>query len=63
MQGPEGLVWINQERAALQAFLSFHQSKEGINVPILEVGEGVGSPGDTGVLPEGGGLRERRDGA
>ena len=44
-QGLDGLVWTEEERAALQAFLSHYTSKEGVDVPILEVGEGDRSPG------------------
>ena len=44
-QGPDGLVWTEEERAVLQAFLSHYTSKEGVDVPILEVGEGDRSPG------------------
>ena len=63
VQGPEGLVWTDKERAALQAFLTYYESKEGDNVAILEVGEGDRSPGGSTMLSEGGGLREGRDGA
>ena len=45
VQGPDGLIWTNEERAALQAFLSNFSSKEGVNVTILEAGEGDRSPG------------------
>ena len=62
-QGPEGLVWTNEERAALQAFLSYYESKEGDNVAILEAGEGDRSPGGSRMLSEGDGFREGRDGA
>ena len=62
-QGPEGLVWTNEERAALQAFLAYYESEEGDNVAILEVGEGDRSPGGSRMLPEGGGFGEGRDGA
>src|ERR1700743_3389717 len=57
-QGPDGLVWTEEERAALQAFLSHYTSKEGINVPILEAGEGDRSPGGSRVLSEGSGFGE-----
>ena len=56
MQGLEGLVWTNEERAVRQAFLSYYEGKEGVNVPILAVGEGDRFAGDIGVLPEGPGL-------
>ena len=62
-QGPDGFVWTEEERAVLQAFLSNFMSEEGINVPILEVGEGDRSPGGSGMLPEGGGFREGGAGA
>ena len=39
-QEPDGLIWNNEERAALQAFLTHYKSKEGVNVTILEAGEG-----------------------
>ena len=45
VQGADGLVWTEEERAALQAFLSHYTSEEGVDVPILEVGEGDRSPG------------------
>ena len=38
-QGPDGLVWTEEERAALQAFLSNFESEEGVSVTILEAGE------------------------
>ena len=47
----------------MQTFLSHYEGKEGINVFILEAGEGDRLAGGTGVLPEGTGLREGRDGA
>src|ERR1700743_2842715 len=56
-QGPDGLVWTNEERAALQAFLSHYTGKEGVNVPILEAGEGDRSLGGSRLLPEGAGFR------
>ena len=62
-QGPEGLVWTNEERAALQAFLAYYKSEEGDNVAILEVGEGDRSPGGSQMLSEGSGFGEGRDGA
>ena len=63
VQGPERLVWTDEERAVMQAFLSYYEGKEGGNVPILEAGEGDRFAGGSGVLPEGTGLREGRDGA
>ena len=39
-QGPEGLIWTDEERAALQAFLSYYESEEGDNVAILEAVSG-----------------------
>ena len=57
-QGPDGLIWTDEERAALQAFLSHYTSKEGINVPILEVGEGDRSPGGSHMFSEGAGFGE-----
>ena len=39
-QGPDGLVWTEEERAVLQAFLSPFESEEGVSVAILEAGEG-----------------------
>ena len=62
-QGPEGIVWTNKERAALQAFLSYYESEEGDNVAILEAGEGDRSPGGSRMLSEGGGFGEGGDGA
>ena len=47
----------------MQAFLSYYKGEEGVNVPILEAGEGDRFAGGGGVLPEGTGLGERRDGA
>ena len=58
-QGPEGIVWTNEERATLQAFLSYYESKEGDK----EVGEGDRSPGGSRMLSEGGGFREGGVGA
>src|ERR1700743_3705649 len=40
VQGPDGLVWSEEERAALQAFLANFESEEGVAVTILEAGEG-----------------------
>ena len=60
-QGLDGFIWTKEERAVLQA--SNFMSEEGINVPILEVGEGDQSPGGSGMLPEGGGFREGGVGA
>ena len=62
-QGLDGFVWTKEERAALQAFLSNFTSEEGVDVPILEVGEGDQFPGGSGMLPEGGGFREGGVGA
>ena len=62
-QGPDGLVWTEEERAALQAFLSHYTSEEGVDVPILEVGEGDWSPGGSRVLSEGSGFGEGGIGA
>ena len=62
-QGPEGLVWTDEERAAMQAFLAYYESEEGDNVAILEVGEGDRSPGGSRMLSEGGGFGEGRTGA
>ena len=62
-QGPDGLIWTKEERAVLQAFLSHYMSKEGVNVTILEAGEGDRSPGGNGVLSESPGLGEGKDGA
>ena len=63
VQGLDGLVWTEEERAALQAFLSHYTSEEGVNVPILEVGEGDRSPGGSRMLSEGSGFREGGIGA
>ena len=54
-QGPDGVVWTEEERAALQAFLSHYTSKERVNVPILEAGEGDRSPRGSQLFSEGGG--------
>ena len=62
-QGPDGLVWTKEERAALQAFLSHYTSEEGVDVPILEAGEGDRSPGGSRLLSEGGGFGEGGIGA
>ena len=62
-QGPEGIVWTDEERAALQAFLAHYESEEGDNVPILEVGEGDRSPGGSRMLSPGGGFGEGGIGA
>ena len=61
VQGPEGLAWTKEERAAMQAFLSYYEGEEGVNVPILEVGEGDRFAGGVRVLPEGPGLGEGGD--
>ena len=61
MQGLEGLVWTDEERAAMQAFLSYYKGEEGVNVPILEAGEGDRFVGGVGVLSEGPGLGEGGD--
>ena len=62
-QGPDGLIWTKEERAVLQAFLSHYTSEEGVNVTILEAGEGDRSPGGSGMLSEGSGFREGGIGA
>src|SRR6202000_3320362 len=62
-QGPEGLVWTDEKRAAMQAFLTYYESEEGDNVAVLEVGEGDRSPGGSRMLSEGGGFGEGRTGA
>ena len=62
-QGPDGFVWTEEERAVLQAFLSNFMSEEGVNVPILEVGERDQFPGGSRMLPEGSGFREGGVGA
>ena len=62
-QGPDGFVWTEEARAALQAFLSNFTSKEGVDVPILEVGERDWSPGGSEMLPEGSGFGEGGVGA
>ena len=45
----------------MQAFLSYYKGKEGVDVSMLEAGEGDRIAGGGGVLPEGTGLRERGD--
>ena len=60
-QEPDSLIWTDEERAAMQAVFTHYKSKAGVNVTILEVGEGDRSPGGIGVLSEGTGLREGRD--
>ena len=62
-QGADGLIWTGEERAALQAFLSHYMGEEGVNVPILEAGEGDRSPGGSRMLSEGAGFREGGIGA
>ena len=62
-QGSDGLVWTKEERAVLQAFLSHYTSKEGVDVTILEAGEGDRSPGGSRLLSEGGGFGEGGIGA
>ena len=62
-QGLDGLVWTEEERAALQAFLSTFESEEGVSVTILEAGEGDRSPGGSRLLSEGTGFREGGVGA
>ena len=62
-QGPDGLVWTKEERAALQAFLSHYMGKEGVNATILEAGEGDRSPGGSRMLSEGGRFGEEGIGA
>ena len=62
-QGPEGLVWTDEERAALQAFLSYYKSEEGDNVTILEAGEGDRSPGGSRMLSASNGFGEGGVGA
>ena len=47
----------------MQAFFTHYKSKVRVNVTILEAGEGDTSPGGIGVLSEGTGLGEGRDGA
>ena len=62
-QGLDQFVWTNKERAEMQAFLFHYKGEEGIDASILEAGEGDRLAGGVGVLPEGTGLREGRDGA
>ena len=62
-QGLDGLVWTEEERAVLQAFLSHYTSKEGVDVTILKAGEGDRSPGGSRMLSEGGGFGEGGVGA
>ena len=62
-KGLDGVIWTEEERAALQAFLSNFTSKEGVNVTILEAGEGDRSPGGSQMLSEGGGFGEGGVGA
>ena len=45
----------------MQAFLSYYEGEEGVNVPILEAGEGDRFAGGIGVLPEDPGLGEGED--
>ena len=47
----------------MQAFFACYESKAGAIVVILEAGEGDQSPGGIGVLSEGTGLGEGREGA
>ena len=62
-QGPDGLVWTEEERAALQAFFSNFTGEEGVNVTILEAGEGDRSPGGSRMLSGGAGFGEGGTGA
>ena len=62
-QGPDGLIWTKEGRAALQAFLSHFSGEEGVAVTILEAGEGDRSPGGSRVLSEGTGFGEGGIGA
>ena len=62
-QGPDGFIWTEEERAVLQAFLSHYMSEEGVNVTILEAGEGDRSPGGSRILSEGSGFGEGGAGA
>ena len=57
-QGLDGLIWTEEERAVLQAFLSHYMSEEGVNVTILEAGEGDRSSGGSRMLSESVGLGE-----
>ena len=63
VQGPDGLVWTEEERAVLQAFFSTFASKEGVSVTILEAGEGDRSPGGSRLLSESAGFGEGGVGA
>ena len=63
VEGLEGFLWTNEERATMQAFITHYESKVGVNVVILEAGVGDWSPGGDRVLSEGIGLGEGRDGA
>ena len=47
----------------MQAFFAHYEGQTGVDVVVLEAGEGDRSPGDIGVLSEGSGLGEGRDGA
>ena len=47
----------------MQAFFTHYESKVGVDVVILEAGEGDRSPGGVRVLSEGTGLREGGIGA
>ena len=47
----------------MQAFFACYKSEAGVDVVILEAGEGDWFPGGNRVLSEGTGLREGRDGA
>ena len=62
-EGPEGIVWTDEERAAMQAFFTQYKSEAGVDVIILEAGMGDRSPGGSRLLPESSGLGEGRDGA
>ena len=57
-EGPEGFVWTNEERAAMQAFFAQYKSKTGVDVVILEAGAGDRSPGGNRMFREGTGLRK-----
>ena len=61
VQGPESVVWTTEERAVMQALFAHYKSKAGVDVVILEAGEGDWSPGGIGVLSESTGLREGGD--
>ena len=47
----------------MQAFFAHYKGQVGVNVVVLEAGEGDRSPGGIEVLSEGTGLGEGRDGA